>query len=222
MDRVITNVMNYIPILASGLQMTLLITFGSLILSTVLGLGWAILRMSSSKALSVPSALIVNVLRGIPMIVQLYYIYFVMPELGITLTAPQAGIIGIGIAYSVYQAEDFRAGIEAVDKGQTEAAESLGMSRALMMRRVIIPQAIRIILPSYGNTMVMMLKDSSLASTITVTELSLRGKILAASTFENTTIFTLVAIMYLTMCLPLMMLSRWFERRFNPNFGAKR
>lgn len=222
MDRVITNVMNYIPILASGLQMTLLITFGSLILSTVLGLGWAILRMSSSKALSVPSALIVNVLRGIPMIVQLYYIYFVMPELGITLTAPQAGIIGIGIAYSVYQAEDFRAGIEAVDKGQTEAAESLGMSRALMMRRVIIPQAVRIILPSYGNTMVMMLKDSSLASTITVTELSLRGKILAASTFENTTIFTLVAIMYLTMCLPLMMLSRWFERRFNPNFGAKR
>lgn len=202
--------------------MTLLITIGSLLLSTVLGLGWAILRMSSNRLLSVPSALVVNILRGIPMIVQLYYIYFVMPEFGIALTAFQAAIIGIGIAYSVYQAEDFRAGIEAVDKGQTEAAESLGMSKALMMRRVIIPQAVRIILPSYGNTMVMMLKDSSLASTITVAELSLRSKVLAASTFQNTTIFTLVAVMYLVMCVPLMMLSRWLEHRFNPNKGARR
>jgi polar amino acid transport system permease protein len=222
MDPVLVNIANYIPILASGLKMTLIITIGSLVISTLLGLGWAVLRMSSSSALRNSSALVVNVLRGIPMIVQLYYIYFVLPELGIALTAPQAGIIGIGIAYSVYQAEDFRAGIEAVDRGQAEAAEALGMSRALMMRRVIIPQAVRIILPSYGNTMVMLLKDSSLASTITVTELSLRGKVLAASTFQNTTIFTLVAVMYLGMCLPLMLLSRELERRFNPNRGARR
>lgn len=222
MDDVVTNVLKYIPILSTGLQMTLLITIGSLVLSTIFGLGWAILRLSSNRLLSVPSAFIVNVLRGIPMIVQLYYIYFVMPDFGVTLSAFHAAIIGIGIAYSVYQAEDFRAGIEAVDKGQTEAAESLGMGKALMMRRVIIPQAVRIILPSYGNTMVMMLKDSSLASTITVAELSLRSKVLAASTFQNTTIFTLVAVMYLTMCLPLMAFSRWLEHRFNPNGGGRR
>ena len=129
------------------------------------------------------------------------------------LTALQAAIIGLGIAYSSYQAEDFRAGIEAVDHGQTEAAQSIGMSRGLMMRRVILPQAIKIILPSYGNTMIMMLKDSSLASTITVAELSLQGKLIASSTFKNTAVFTTVALLYLVMCLPLMGLSRWLEKR---------
>ena len=117
------------------------------------------------------SACLINLIRGIPIIVLLFYLYFVMPDFGITLTALQAAILGLGIAYSAYQAENFRAGIEAIDKGQIEAAQAIGMGWWLTMRRVILPQAVRIVLPPYGNVMIMMLKDSSQASTITVAEL---------------------------------------------------
>ncbi|WP_085026428.1 amino acid ABC transporter permease [Ensifer aridi] len=211
----LNDALEFLPILAVGIQNTLLVTLGSLVLSTGLGLVWAIMRLSKNAALSACGATIVNVLRSIPIIVQLFYIYFVLPEIGVELTALQAAIIGLGIAYSAYQAEDFRAGIQALDRGQIEAAESLNMSYGLMMRRVILPQAVKIILPSYGNTTVMMLKDSSLASTITVGELSLQGKLLAASTFQNTTVFTLLALLYLVMCGPLMLANRWLERRMS-------
>lgn len=215
MQNFFSNAAEFLPILAVGIKNTLIVTAGSLLLSTALGLFWAILRLSGNAVVQGLGATIVNFLRSIPIIVQLFYIYFVLPEIGIELTAVQAAILGLGIAYSAYQAEDFRAGIQALDRGQIEAAQSLNMSYGLMMRRVILPQAIKIILPSYGNTMVMMLKDSSLASTITVGELSLQGKLLAASTFQNTTVFTLVAFLYLVMCGPLMLLNRWMERRMS-------
>ena len=213
MNSFLENATEFVPLLLEGVQLTIVISICSLVLSTVLGLVWAILRLSPNRLARTVSATVINVLRGIPIIVQLYYIYFVMPDIGISLTAVQAAIIGLGIAYSVYQAEDFRAGIEAVDHGQVEAAETLGMGRGMMMRRVIVPQAVRIILPSFGNTMLVMLKDSSLASTITVAELSLKGKLIASSTFQNTTVFTLVALFYLIMCGPLMLLGRWLENR---------
>ena len=127
--------------------------------------------------------------------------------------ALQAAILGLGIAYSAYQAENFRAGIEAIDKGQIEAAQSIGMGWWLTMRRVVLPQAVKIVLPPYGNIMIMMLKDSSQASTITVAELALQGKLIASSTFKNTSVFTLVALMYLTMSIPLILLVRHFEKR---------
>ena len=122
-------------------------------------------------------------------------------------------MIGLGIAYSAYQAENFRAGIEAVDRGQIEAAHSIGMGWWMTMRRVILPQAVRIALPPYGNIMIMMLKDSSQASTITVAELALQGKLIASSTFKNTSVFTLVALMYLVLSLPLILLVRHLEAR---------
>ncbi len=122
-------------------------------------------------------------------------------------------VAGLGIAYSAYQSENFRAGIEAIDRGQTEAAQSLGMGWWTTMRRVILPQAVRIVLPPYGNIVVMMLKDSSQASTITVAELALQGKLIAASTFKNLEVFTLVALIYLCMCLPLILLVGRIERR---------
>lgn len=155
----------------------------------------------------------INILRGIPIIVQLFYIYFVMPDFGLSLTAVQAAIIGLGIAYSAYQAENFRAGIEAVDRGQVEAALSIGMGWGMTMRRVILPQAIRIALPPYGNIMIMMLKDSSQASTITVAELALQGKLIASSTFKNTSVYTMVALMYLALSLPLILLVRHLEAK---------
>ena len=118
-----------------------------------------------------------------------------------------------GIAYSAYQAENFRAGIEAIDRGQIEAAMAMGMSWSMTMRRVVLPQAVKIVLPPYGNIMIMMLKDSSQASTITVAELALQGKLIAVSTFKNATVFSLVALMYLVMCVPLILLVRHLEKR---------
>ncbi|RTE90192.1 MULTISPECIES: amino acid ABC transporter permease [Bradyrhizobium] len=203
----------FFPILMNGVALTIVVTIGSLLLSTVLGLLWAMMRVSGIKALSMLSASLINVIRGIPIIVLLFYLYFVMPDLGVTLSALQAAILGLGIAYSAYQAENFRAGIEAIDKGQIEAAQSIGMGWWLTMRRVVLPQAVRIVLPPYGNVMIMMLKDSSQASTITVAELALQGKLIASSTFKNTSVFTLVALMYLTMSIPLILLVRHFEKR---------
>jgi polar amino acid transport system permease protein len=202
------------PILLLGVKLTIIVTIGSLVLSTALGLVWALMRVSGIAVLSGISKGAVNVIRGIPIIVQLFYIYFVLPDFGITLTALQAAIIGLGIAYSAYQAENFRAGIEAIDHGQVEAALSIGMGWGLMMRRVILPQAVRIVLPPYGNIMIMMLKDSSQASTITVAELALQGKLIASSTFQNTTVFTLVALLYLCMSIPLILAVASLEKRF--------
>lgn len=207
------DVGTFLPILLEGLRLTIVVTIGSLLLSTLLGMVWALMRVSAVRPLALFAQGLVNLIRGIPILVQLFYIYFVLPELGITLTAVQAAIIGLGLAYSAYQAENFRAGIEAIDHGQVEAAQSLGMGWGMTMRRVVLPQAVRIVLPPYGNTMVMMLKDSSQASTITVAELALKGQMLASSTFKNSTVFTLVALLYLVMSVPLILLVGWLERR---------
>jgi polar amino acid transport system permease protein len=214
MRRFVDETIEFMPILLTGVKLTIIVTLGSLLLSTALGLVWALMRVSGIRALSAIAIVVVNVIRGIPIIVQLFYIYFVLPDFGVTLTALQAAIIGLGIAYSAYQSENFRAGIEAIDRGQIEAAHSLAMGWALTMRQVILPQAIRIVLPPYGNIMIMMLKDSSQASTITVAELALQGKLIASSTFQNTTVFTLVAALYLVMSVPLIVLAGWLERRF--------
>ncbi|CAM2798043.1 MULTISPECIES: amino acid ABC transporter permease [Methylobacterium] len=213
MREFLADAQDYLPILFQGVQLTVLITLASLVVSTVLGLFWAVLRVSGIAVLAGFSAVMINILRGIPIIVQLFYIYFVLPDFGLSLTAVQAAIIGLGIAYSAYQAENFRAGIEAVDRGQVEAALSIGMGWWMTMRRVILPQAVKIALPPYGNIMIMMLKDSSQASTITVAELALQGKLIASSTFKNTSVYTMVALMYLALSLPLILLVRHLEAK---------
>jgi polar amino acid transport system permease protein len=204
----------FLPILLQGCLTTIQVTLLALLLSTVLGFLLALMRLSPYAWLRAPATTFITVIRGIPIIVQLFYIYFVFPEIGITVNAFQAGFIGLGIAYSAYMAENFRAGIEAIDHGQIEAAQSIGMRYWLVLRRVIMPQAIRISLPPYGNTMIMMLKDSSIASTITVAELTRQGQLIAASTFKNMTVFTLVALLYLTMSLPLTYLAYRLEKKF--------
>lgn len=220
MQPFLRDAAQFLPLLLQGLKFTILVTLGSLALSTALGLVWALMRVSGIGWLAFVAKTVVNILRGIPILVQLFYIYFVFPEFGLALSALQASIIGLGIAYSAYQSENFRAGIEAVDHGQIEAAQSIGMGWFLMMRRVILPQAVKIVLPPYGNIMIMMLKDSSQASTITVAELTLQGSLLASSTFKNMTVYTLVALLYLSMSLPLIAFVGWLERRFGK--GAKR
>ena len=122
----IEHAQEFLPILLQGAVVTVQVTVLSFLLSSVIGLALALMRLSPIKAVSTAGATIVNVIRGLPIIVQLFYIYFVLPDIGIQLSAFQAGVIGLGIAYSAYQAENFRAGIEAVDPGQREAAEAMG------------------------------------------------------------------------------------------------
>lgn len=212
------NAQDFLPILLQGAVVTVQVTVLAFLLSSALGLALALMKLSPVRALSWAATVAINVIRGLPIIVQLFYIYFVLPEFGVQLTAFQAGVIGLGIAYSAYQAENFRAGIEAVDPGQREAAQAMGMRSALIMRRVILPQAFRIALPPYGNTLVMMLKDSSLVSTITVAEMTRAGQLIASSTFQNMTVYTLVALLYLLMSLPLV----WGLRRLEKRFAAGR
>lgn len=217
MGKFIKDGQEFLPILLQGAATTVGLAISALVIATLFGLILALMRYSGIKWLSFISKTFINIVRGIPVLVQLFYIYFVLPEFGIDLTAFQAGAIGLGIAYSCYMAENFRAGLEAVENGQLEAAQSIGMGWWLMMRRVILPQAVRTVLPPYGNTMIMLLKDTSQASVITVAEMTFRGKILAASTFENMTVYTLVAALYLCLSVPLLILAGWLERKF----GAK-
>ncbi|MGV0761637.1 amino acid ABC transporter permease [Tistrella mobilis] len=203
----------YMPLLFEGMWRTVAVTLLALCLATLLGLVWALLRTSGVRALAVPTRILVEFVRGIPILVILFYIYFVMPEIGLDLTAFQAGVIGLALTYSCYVGETFRAGIEAVDKGQIEAAKSIGMRRPLMMRRVVLPQAFRIVVPPYANNLVMLLKDSSQVSVISVAELTMQGKMLASSTFDNMTVFTLVALLYLCLTIPLNMVMRRVELR---------
>lgn len=202
---------NYLPFLLHGLWLTILVTVLALCLATIVGLIWALFRTSGVDVLAVPTRIFVEFVRGIPLLVVLFYIYFVAPEIGIELTAFQSGVLGLALTHSCYLSETFRAGIEAIDKGQIEAARSIGMKRPLMMRRVVLPQAFRIVLPPYGNNIVMLLKDSSLVSVISVTDLTMQGKMLASSTFDNMTVFTLVALLYLCLTIPLNFLMRRIE-----------
>ncbi|MCZ2111854.1 MAG: ectoine/hydroxyectoine ABC transporter permease subunit EhuD [Dehalococcoidia bacterium] len=218
MQAFLQHAREFLPILLEGAVVTVQVTILSFLLSSAIGLVLALGKLSPVRAISLAASTIINVIRGLPIIVQLFYIYFVLPDIGIQLTAFQAGVIGLGIAYSAYQAENFRGGIEAVDPGQREAALAMGMRPALLMRRVVLPQAFRIALPPYGNTLVMMLKDSSLVSTITVAEMTRAGQLIASSTFQNMTVYTLVALLYLAMSLPLV----WGLRRLERRFGAGR
>jgi polar amino acid transport system permease protein len=205
---------DFLPLLVNGLRVTIAITICALLVSVVLGFVWALMGLSRIPLVRGASRAIINTVRGIPIIVQLFYIYFVIPDLGITLNAFVAGVVGLGLAYSVYQAENFRAGFTSVDRSLIEAAQSLGMPERTILRRLILPLAIRVILPPFGNTSIMLLKDSSIASTITVAELTRAGQLLAVSTFKNMTVYTLVALLYLAMSLPLSFLTRRLERRF--------
>ena len=213
MQKFIADAAEFIPILFQGVVLTIGLTIGSLIISTLLGLVWALMRVSGVWALNGTAKLFVNFIRGIPIIVQLFYIYFVLPDLGITLSAMQAAIIGLGIAYSAYHSENFRAGIEAIDHGQIEAAQSIGMGWWMVMRRVILPQAIRRMIPPFVNQSITQLKNTSLVSTIAVPDLLYNGTLITADTYRPLEVYTVVAVIYFALLFPSTLLAQAYERR---------
>ena len=214
MQEFLADAALFLPVLLRGLGITLLLTVAALVVSIALGLVWVLMGYSRFAPLRWTSGTIINVIRGIPIIVQLFCIYFVLPEWGIDLPPFAAGVLGLGLAYSVYQAENFRGGLSSVDKDLIEAGTALGMTWPVLMRRVVLPLGIPAALPSLGNTTIMLLKDSSIASTITIAELTRAGQLLAISTFKNGTVYLLIALLYLAASLPMAAGVRALERRF--------
>ncbi len=203
----------FFPVLLQGLMVTLELTVCALSLSLALGVVWVVMGRARFVGWRWFSQMVITVVRGIPIIVQLFFIYFVLPDWGLDLPPFLAGVIGLGLAYSVYQAENIRGGIGAVDKGLIEAGEALGMNRLTLWRRVVLPLGLRHALPSIGSTMIMLLKDTSIASTITIAELTREGQLLAISTFKNGSVYALIALLYFAASLPLGALVRMLERR---------
>lgn len=193
--------------------MTVVLSVVSMPLAIAIGLMVAIGRLYGPRALRPILTAYVELLRGTPLMLQLYVLFFLLPELGIELPAIAAGIAGLAINYSAYEAEIYRAGLQAVPVGQMEAALALGMSRPMALRRVIVPQAVRIVIPPVTNDFIALFKDTSVCSVISIVELTKRYSILANSTGGVVEFAALTAVLYLIMSLPLSIFSRRFERR---------
>jgi polar amino acid transport system substrate-binding protein len=160
-----------------------------------------------------PCSLYVEVVRGTPLAFQLFVVYFVLPDLGITVDAFWAGVIGLAVNYSAYEAEIFRLGLQAIPRGQMEAALSLGMPRTLAIRRIILPQAVRVVIPATANDFIALFKDTAVCSVIAVQELSKQYAMGAKNTGMFIEIALLASVLYLAMSYPLSLASRWLERR---------
>jgi polar amino acid transport system substrate-binding protein len=193
--------------------MTVLITVCSMGLAVALGSPIALSRMYGPRFLRWLAVGYVEFFRGIPVLLLLYFLYYGLANV-VELSPLTAAILGLGISYSAYEAEIYRSGITAIPPGQWEAAASLGMSGALTFRRIILPQAVRIILPPMTNDFVALFKDTSVVSIIAVVELSKTYQTLSKTTFKYVEIGLLTAALYLVMSVPLGYLSRALEKRW--------
>lgn len=203
----------YLPTLLAGAKLTVLLSLITFSVSTVLALLVALGRLSRFRSLRIPLVAYVELVRGTPGLVQIYYIFYVLPFWGVTLGAITAGVIGLSLNYGAYLSEVFRSGIQSVPATQREAAFSLGLSYTQALRLVILPQAFRIVLPPTANYFLSLVKDTSLLSVITIKELMFSGLLLESTTFNAFVIFTEIAMIYFIICYPLALLAGYLERR---------
>lgn len=202
-----------LPYLLRGAVTTIQLTVVSMALALVAGLALALMRLSRSRPLRFLSGAYIEIIRGTPLLVQLFIIYYGLPQYGIRLEAFAAGVIGLSMNYSAYLAEVYRAGILAIDKGQWEAGGSVGLSRAALLQYIVIPQAARIVIPPIGNYFISMLKDLALVSTISIVELMRAAQLRVAITFRAMDIYLVAALIYFLMSYPCSVLIQYFERR---------
>ena len=218
----ISIIQTYKVMLLQSLGQTLLLTLLSLIFAFIIGLIFGLMNVSKSKLLNCIGTIYVDGIRGVPLIVLAYFIYFGIPAavkaIGFTdfkLTALVAGTISLSMNAGAYMAEIFRAGIQSVDKGQMEAARSLGLSYGKSMRKVILPQAIRTMIPSIINQFIISLKDTSILSVIGFPELTKAGNIIVGNTFKALQVWGIVAVMYMVVIITLSRVAKRIERRIN-------
>ncbi|MBU3136850.1 amino acid ABC transporter permease [Clostridium gasigenes] len=203
-----------LPSLISGLGVTIKIAIVALIIATIVGLILGLMSISKSKILRGISTVYIYIVRGTPLMIQAVFIYFgVAQALGARFDPVLAGILVLGFNAAAYLSEIFRSGIDAVDKGQMEAARSLGLSNSRAMIKVVLPQAVKIMIPSIMNQFIIAIKDTSILSVIGIKELMQSGQIIVGTTYKAFEVYGLVAIMYFVIITILTLISKRVERR---------
>ena len=210
---------DFFPDLLLAAGTTLALSFGSMPIAIALGLLIAVGRSYGPRWLATPLVAYVEVIRGTPLMLQLFVLFYVLPETGVMLSPWAAGIVGLAINYSAYESEIYRAGLQAVPRGQMEAALALGMSRGMALRRVVVPQAVRIVIPPVTSDFIALFKDTSVCSVLTLTELTKRYSILSNTIGGVVEFGIATAVLYLAMSWPLSWFSRWAERRLDADGG---
>jgi aspartate/glutamate/glutamine transport system permease protein len=209
-------VLDNLPFLLLGYRTTIVLTLAAIPPSLIVGAVVGVLRVVPSRLVRTLGTIYVEFFRNIPLLIVLFYFYHALPRANITLSAFNSALWAVSIYTAAFVAEVVRAGIQAINKGQIEAASSLGLSYVQSMRYVILPQAFSITVPPLGNLFIAMLKNTSLASTIAVTELVYQGEVLDSRTFRTFEVFIALGILYLTLTLPLGALVNTLERRLAP------
>jgi polar amino acid transport system permease protein len=200
--------------LVSGINATLAVTAGALALGVALGLPLGMARLSVRRWLSAPSVAYIEVFRNTPALVQLIWIYYCLPILaGINMSATLSCTVALGLNAAAYIAEIFRAGIQSIDRGQVDAARSLGMSYLQAMRKVVLPQAFRRMIPAFVNETVSLIKYSSLVSVLGVADLTYQAQALSTTSYRPIEVFTFIAFVYFLVCTLLSYLARRLELR---------
>jgi polar amino acid transport system permease protein len=212
---------NSLPDLLSGLGYTLVLTFISIAVGFFIGISLALGRVYGNKIINGVCVGYIELIRGTPLLVQLFIIYFGLPSIGLIFTPLQAALIGLSINSGAYQAEYLRGSIQSVESGQMSAARSLGMNRLQSIRYVILPQALRIAIPAWSNEFIYLLQYSSIAYIIQVTELTAEGKFIAAHTFRYLEVFAMIAVIYLVLTIvSTEIIDRIAQRLSIPGIGA--
>ncbi|CAB3864203.1 ectoine/hydroxyectoine ABC transporter permease subunit EhuD [Achromobacter sp. K91] len=210
-----------LPTLGSALVITIEATLLGMLVAVTLGLVLALLRRSRLRIVSLPTAFVIEFVRSTPLLVQMYFLFYVLPLTGVRMSPLATGITALGLHYATYCAEVYRAGIEAVPRGQWEAATALNMSRWRTAVGVVLPQAIPPVVPALGNYLVAMFKDTPLLSAITVVELLQQSKMIGSATFRYTEPLTLVGLLFLALSLVAAWGVRGLEARLQ-RYGGKR
>ena len=202
------------PYILGGVPMTLFISVTSIALAVVLAIFGALGRLSTNPIFNGIATLYVSLVRGTPLIVQIYFIYLALPAAGVIIPELPSGVIALAFNYGAYLTETFRGGIQAVPAGQVEAARSLGMAQRTVMRRVVLPQAMRIIVPPTANQTVAMLKNTSLVSVLGAAELLHSAQIIYSRTYQTIPLLIVAALWYLAMTTVLSIGQYYIERRY--------
>lgn len=205
-----------LPSLLEGAQLSLLVSALSVAFGISLGILIATARLSKVWPLRALAGAYVAFLRGTPMIVQIFIVHFGLSELGLTLPALVSGIVALSLNSGAYMGEVFRGGIQSIDIGQTQAGLSLGLTNFQVFRYIVFPQAFRRVIPSMGNEMITLTKDSSLVSFIAITELTYKATLIASRTYEDFTMYIGIAIVYFAITYTLSVLLGMLERRLGP------
>ncbi|MFG2117650.1 ectoine/hydroxyectoine ABC transporter permease subunit EhuD [Streptomyces sp. NPDC048710] len=206
-------VRDFMPHFWDGLLVTLqVLALGSL-LSFTLGLVWALLMRTPSRFVRWPVGVVTEFVRNTPLLVQLFFLFYVLPEWGLTFSAPATGVFAIGLHYSTYTMQVYRAGIEAVPVGQWEAATALNLPRSRTWVAVILPQAIRRVVPALGNYVIAMLKDTPMLMVITVLEMLGRARLFSQQHFQFTEPLTVIGVAFILISYLASLLLRALERR---------